>query len=51
MEERCVFCGAIIPEGRQVCPNCENKYKGIEKGDQYADSKKGSNQTRKETKS
>ena len=23
MEERCIFCGEIIPEGRQVCPNCE----------------------------
>lgn len=23
--ERCVCCGAIIPEGRQVCPNCERK--------------------------
>lgn len=23
--ERCVFCGAIIPEGRQVCFNCEKK--------------------------
>lgn len=22
-ENRCVFCGAIIPEGQQVCPNCE----------------------------
>lgn len=22
-ENRCVVCGAIIPEGRQVCPNCE----------------------------
>lgn len=20
----CVCCGAIIPEGRQVCPTCEN---------------------------
>lgn len=20
--DRCVFCGAIIPEGRQVCPRC-----------------------------
>ena len=20
---RCVCCGEIIPEGRQVCPNCE----------------------------
>jgi predicted nucleic acid-binding Zn ribbon protein len=23
MEERCIVCGAIIPEGRQICPNCE----------------------------
>lgn len=23
MEDRCVCCGAIIPEGRQVCPSCE----------------------------
>lgn len=23
MENRCVFCGAIIPEGRQVCRECE----------------------------
>lgn len=22
-EERCVICGEIIPEGRQVCPICE----------------------------
>lgn len=22
-EERCVMCGEIIPEGRQVCPRCE----------------------------
>lgn len=24
-EERCVCCGAIIPEGRQVCINCETR--------------------------
>ena len=24
-ENRCVCCGEIIPEGRQVCPNCENE--------------------------
>lgn len=24
MEERCICCGEIIPEGRQVCINCEN---------------------------
>lgn len=23
--ESCVCCGRIIPEGRQVCPNCERK--------------------------
>ena len=23
MENRCVVCGAIIPEGRQICPACE----------------------------
>lgn len=22
MEDRCVCCGAIIPEGRHVCPIC-----------------------------
>ena len=25
MEERCVCCGEIIPECRQVCPTCEDK--------------------------
>ncbi len=25
MEERCVACGAVIPEGRQVCIRCEIK--------------------------
>ena len=24
-ENRCVTCGAIIPEGRQVCDNCESE--------------------------
>ena len=22
MEDRCICCGAIIPEGNWVCPNC-----------------------------
>lgn len=22
-DNRCIFCGEIIPEGRQVCPICE----------------------------
>lgn len=25
MENRCVCCGEIIPEGRQVCPRCESQ--------------------------
>ena len=24
MIDRCVVCGEIVPEGRQVCPVCEN---------------------------
>lgn len=27
MSERCVCCGAEIPEGRQVCPTCEAEAK------------------------
>ncbi len=23
--DRCISCGAIIPEGRMVCPRCENE--------------------------
>lgn len=23
--DRCVCCGILIPEGRQVCPNCEKR--------------------------
>lgn len=33
MEDRCVMCGRIIPEGRQICPICEKgepkKGKGV----------------------
>lgn len=24
-ENTCIYCGAMIPEGRMVCPNCERK--------------------------
>lgn len=24
MEDRCLYCGEIIPEGRQICPGCED---------------------------
>lgn len=23
MEDRCIMCGEIVPEGRMVCPACE----------------------------
>lgn len=26
MPNRCVCCGEIIPEGRQVCPSCEKAH-------------------------
>ena len=22
---KCIYCGAIIPEGRWLCPSCEEK--------------------------
>lgn len=28
MDTRCIMCGDIIPEGLQVCPNCEAKVSG-----------------------
>ena len=30
MEDRCVCCGEIIPEGRMVCPKCEKGDMGNE---------------------
>lgn len=32
MVDRCICCGEIVPEGRQVCPKCygKRKYKIIE---------------------
>ena len=27
MEDRCIVCGEVIPEGRQVCPGCEFKHR------------------------
>lgn len=32
MEEHCVVCGTTIPEGRQICPQCEAKYGGVNAG-------------------
>lgn len=25
-ENKCICCGSVIPEGRQVCPSCERKF-------------------------
>lgn len=25
MKDRCICCGEVVPEGRQVCPKCEGK--------------------------
>lgn len=29
MDNRCICCGEIIPEGRQVCPRCEIKTRTV----------------------
>jgi len=39
-EERCVMCGDIIPEGRQICQKCEKHFKekhfkGVDPEKQY----------------
>lgn len=26
MDDRCIFCGALVPEGSMICPQCELKY-------------------------
>lgn len=33
MENRCICCGEIIPEGRQICPCCEKNEDEDDKGD------------------
>jgi hypothetical protein len=35
-DNRCVFCHAIIPEGRQICPDCTAMLRGQGKGAGYA---------------
>ena len=34
MEEQCVVCGRVIPEGRQICPECEARQGPAERRDQ-----------------
>jgi len=40
-EEVCVVCGAPVPEGRQICPNCEEKYFGNKKDNDKQDDEWG----------
>lgn len=30
MEDRCISCGAVVPEGRMVCPTCEYEASSIQ---------------------
>jgi len=30
MEDRCISCGAVVPEGTMVCPTCEYEAKHIQ---------------------
>ena len=32
MVDRCVCCGAIVPEGTDVCINCRHQYLDTENG-------------------
>ena len=32
MVDRCVCCGAVIPEGTEVCINCRHQYLDSENG-------------------
>ena len=48
MEDTCVICGRVIPEGRQVCPACEQKQNETEDNSQKvpAQTKKTENSPR-----
>ncbi len=35
MVDTCVCCGRIVPEGRMVCPICENSVKDQDEGYGY----------------
>ena len=35
MDNRCVYCGEIIPEGRQVCPTCERIQTDTNKAERF----------------
>lgn len=37
MDNRCIFCGEIIPEGRQVCPMCEKLQTETTKAERFDD--------------
>lgn len=33
MEDRCIVCGEVVTEGRQICPKCEEKGCGMTRED------------------
>lgn len=50
MENTCICCGEVIPEGRQVCPACEEvKYACPECGDELTLMHKGDYITAEQT--
>lgn len=55
MDNRCMFCGEIIPEGMQICPTClinpkcpnhESDTEDKRKDDTNGDSERSSRQVR-----
>lgn len=40
-ENNCACCGSVIPEGRQVCPNCERKFGMIKDSGERTEFKSG----------
>ena len=45
MEDRCIVCGAVVPEGRQVCPRCQEREEA-ERGERKTESEAGGSQDR-----
>lgn len=41
MENHCVSCGKVIPEGRQICPDCEDGKIGKTIGMKYEPNENG----------
>lgn len=46
-EEHCVMCGAVIPEGRQVCMECERRVMQDTKAEKKRDERTSGRRKRK----